>query len=174
MSEQSPLFREEAIQNYVATQMHGRLLRISPAWAAWAYWVLIAAVIGAVAFAAFAPVDTWEAGTGMVYEHTQDQTRIFALLPPNAKDRIQIGAPARARFLEGAALTVTEVRPELYGPDRLHQEFPVAREYLHLDQPALLVELEADTQADPGLNGTIDIRTGRTTILRILLSGRSQ
>lgn len=172
-----PLFREEAVRDYLHGRTEGRLLRISPSWVGWVVWVFLAtAVVGAI-FVTTVQVDQYVSGPAVVRAlpaPTSGAREVVALLPASAYRLVTVAAPMRVR-LDGADagldLHVDAILPEIMSPARarmlLGDDLPQA-----ISTPATIVRaaLPGDA-AVPGTPGTAEVRVGRHTLLRALLPG---
>ncbi len=107
-----PLFRREAVEDYLRGRDHGRLLDVSPFWSVWAFGLLVLVFAGAVAFAAFAPIGTDVRCVAVVRADAAGAAEVQVALPadvpappPGARVAIEFGAgtPLR-RVLHAAAV----------------------------------------------------------------------
>lgn len=195
----APLFRPEAVQDYAATRMQGRLLQLSPRWASWVFWLLLAALVGAVAFASIVRVDRWVVGTGVVWTETPrdvphdgsgvreniDASEAFLIVafPASQRALLAVGARVHPRFgpADSEAHTVARIvsiHPEILGPAGVRESF--GRVADHLDVTDLVVVVRASLEPEAwnpldvpsGSSGRVEIRTGRPTLLQLLVPGR--
>jgi hypothetical protein len=153
-----PLFRQEAIDEYLRGREHGALLRVSPLWKHWAFGALVLTFAGAAAFAALAPIG----------------------VDVNAPAIMRASA-ARPGALEAACDVPLESRAALRAGQRVVVDFAGAR------RTQLVLELAAPPVADapcvalvpdslrarhpeivPGWRGTAHVRVGEQTLLQAL------
>ena len=174
-SPRDPLFREEAVSDYLQARTRGQLLRISPAWTSWAFAVVVAAAVTAAIFASTAHLDQWVRGTAVVLDRDGAREAV-AFLPAADRALLAAGQPLLIR-LEGEQtplrLTVERVVQEIVGPSAVRGAFGDAADLVSLVGPSVLLRAAvpaADTaSAPPGATGTAEVRVGRRTLLDALL-----
>lgn len=95
-----PLFRSEAIEDYLRGRDHGRLLRVSPWWKHWAFGLLLAAFAGAAMFAAWAPLGIDVRGQAVVRAApgTPGALEAVLVLPADALPSLAAGQPVALDF----------------------------------------------------------------------------
>lgn len=191
----APLFRPEAVQDYAATRMQGRLLQLSPRWASWVFWLLLAALVGAVAFASIVHVDRWVVGTGVVWmeaprdtlpdgsaEHENvvaSEAFLLVAFPASQRAALTVGATLRPRFgPTDSEARVLSIHPEILGPAGVRESFGRVADHLDVTDLVVVVRAALEPEAwDPldvplGSSGRVEIRTGRPTLLQLLVPGR--
>lgn len=177
-----PLFRREAVEEYLRGREHGRLLAVSPLWSVWAFGLLVLAFASAVVFAALARVGTDVEGQAIVRWAPDDTHRLVVacLLPDSPEAFAAAGrtvtvsfdaAPARRFVLQagvsGPTLVTPGEVPAMLGPDAA----PVAV----VRGPVVLVHagLPPDAGLVPGATGRAWVRVGETSLLRVLLFAKA-
>jgi multidrug resistance efflux pump len=64
--DQSPLFRQEALEHYLDQSEEGDLLRASPVWANWTYRLLVLTTVVAIAYLAIGSTPVYETGPALL------------------------------------------------------------------------------------------------------------
>ncbi len=177
-----PLFRQEAVEDYLRGRDHGALLRVSPLWKHWAFGILVLTFVGAALFAALAPIGIDVRGQAVVRRGTggSDALEVVCVLPADALPSLRagqvvvvdLGGAGRERL----TLALGAPHPDLLGPER-------ARAWLGAevgDIPALTgavalavarVPPAAHAGAPglaPGRMGVAHVRVGERSLLRSL------
>ena len=195
----APLFRPEAVQDYAATRMQGRLLQLSPRWASWVFWLLLAALVGAIAFASIVRVDRWVVGTGVLWTETQrdaphdggdegedsdrNETFLLVAFPASQRASLSVGADLHPRFgpTDSEARSearIVSIHPEILGPAGVREAFGHAADHLAVTDLVVVVRAAVDAEVwasrdvSLGSSGRVEIRTGRPTLLQLLVPGR--
>lgn len=191
-----PLFRPEAVQDYAATRMHGRLLQLSPRWASWVFWLLLAVLAGGVAFASIVRVDQWVVGTGVLWAETPptaphdggseaggvvaSEAYLLVAFPASQRTSLTVGASLHPRFGPAdSEARIVSIHPEILGPTGVRESFGRAAEHLGVTDLVIVARAVVNTDAwdsvdvPLGSSGRVEIRTGRPTLLRLLVPGRS-
>lgn len=159
-----PLFREEAVRDYIRGRTRGRLLGVSPAWTRWVFLLLAVTIAGAALFIAFARIDHEIAGPAVVRASRSDVPvafEIVALLPAEASASVREGTRLVVRFPEAAPppldLSIGAIEPATASGIVVHASIPAE---VAVRSPLLT----------PGLAGRAEILAGRRTIARALFS----
>ncbi|MBK7369728.1 MAG: hypothetical protein IPJ04_18105 [Candidatus Eisenbacteria bacterium] len=182
MPEDDPLFRREAVEEYLRGRDHGHLLNVSPLLSVWSFALLLAVFAGAVAFAAFTRIGTDVRGQAIVRHVPDDSTRfeVVCVLPADARPGAT--APRRRVVVDfGAAtpqrLTLTPLA-EAFAYDAAHAREALGAEAAStaaIAGPVVLVRAPLPAPAAgsrawlPGTSGTAGVRTGEQTLLSALL-----
>jgi membrane fusion protein (multidrug efflux system) len=66
--EDSPIFREEALQ-YATSRQDGELLQLTPTWARWAYWMILAAFAAVAVYCTVGTLHEYASGPAVVWLH---------------------------------------------------------------------------------------------------------
>ncbi len=181
---EDPLFRREAIEDYLRDRDHGRLLNVSPLWSTWAFGALLLLFAGAVAFAALTPIGVDATGQALVRRAPggAGALEVVCVLPADtpglahASDRIAVefGSDAPVRL----ALRVSAPpSPTLAPADARTALGPDAAAAAVIAGPVVLVRaaLPPGATLAPGAAGRAWLRTGSTSLLRALaLTGASR
>ena len=184
MPEDDPLFRREAVEEYLRGRDHGHLLNVSPLLSVWSFALLLAVFAGAVAFAAFTRIGTDVRGQAIVRHVPGDSTRfeVICVLPASANARPGATAPAARRVVVdfGAAtpqrLTLTPLA-EAFAYDAAHAREALGAEAAStatIAGPVVLVRAPLPATAAgshvwlPGTSGTAWVRTGEQSLLDAL------
>ncbi len=165
-----PLFRREAVEEYLRGREHGALVAISPAWSVWAFGLLVASFATAAAFVAFAPLGVDVSGparvvTGGTAGEVRCALPVAALgsLRPGQEVALDLGTAGRA----AVALRVTVVEPLPRDPANAAAEFGV------LAAPVVVVHASGALPAiaAAGTPATAYVRVGTRTLWRTLRLG---
>ncbi len=165
-----PLFREEAVREYLRVRTRGELLRISPAWADWVFWLLLTTAAGALAFMTLARVEHVVSAPAIVQAlaspeiagaATGRELEVVARFSPDARAHVTVGAPIRVRAGSGGF-------PPL--------ELRVAAVSSSPGEAALLAHAPIPPATDAashglaaGAHAVAEVRAGQRTILELLL-----
>jgi hypothetical protein len=179
-----PLFRQEAIEEYLRGREHGALVRVSPLWKHWAFGALALTFAGAATFAALAPLGIDVRGQAVVRRApgSGDALEVVCLLPAaDAVHALRPGQPV-AVALDGASsaplrLVIGTPVPGIFGPARARAWLgPEVGDVPSLAAPVVLVVAPvpragagAVGDLSPGMTGVAQVRVGQRTLLRSLL-----
>ncbi len=176
--QQSPLFREEALQHYAESSVRGRLLQISPSWNRWVFWLLLAALVGGVVFVFVVQIDRWVSGPVVALTRStavaafprslvQDASRASGVVP---------GQSIWVQFSGGqdrVAFEITETDPAGALPQGLLQRLKVVTvEEAHA--AFLVVMAENPSMHDSSAAGEAEVNVGRRSLYEALRPGRSE
>jgi len=64
--QQTPLFRQQAVEHYAGQHHEGQLLRLSPSWTRWTFWLLVALFVAACLYGALGRVHEYATGPAVV------------------------------------------------------------------------------------------------------------
>lgn len=165
-----PLFRKEAVEEYLRGREHGALVEISPAWSVWAFGLLVASFAAAAAFVAFAPLGVDVSGparvvTGGPAGEVRCALPVAALgsLRPGQDVALDMGTAGHA----AVAVRVTAVEPLPLDPASAAAEFGA------LAAPVAIVHASGALPANavPGTPATAHLRVGTRTLWRTLRFG---
>ncbi len=102
-----PLFREEAVREYLRVRTQGELLRISPAWADWVFWLLLATAAAALGFVTLVRVNHMMSAPAVVQTLTSTgdagstgearELEVVARFSSEARPHLIVGTPMRVR-----------------------------------------------------------------------------
>ena len=119
-----PLFRAEAIEEYLRGRDHGRLLRVSPWWKHWAFGALLVMFAGAVLFASRVQLGTDLRAPAVVrtVPGTARDLEVVCILPDHNLPQLRAGqkvvidfaGPTRTRL----ALVLEPPPGQILGPER--------------------------------------------------------
>jgi len=173
-----PLFREEAVRDWMQVRTRGQLLRISPRWTSWVFWVLLATVAGAAAFVSIVRTDRWARGPAVVRATEGGGLEVVALMPATERPRLEAGQTLLARLAGDAAaprvLRVESVAAEIVGPRAAGERLGGIADLVPVAGPVVLVRAtlpDPSPSLVPGVAGVADVRVGRGTLLSELLPG---
>jgi hypothetical protein len=95
-----PLFRQQALEEYLRGREHGRLLRVSPWWKHWAFGLLVAAFAGAALFAAWVPlgIDVRAAALVRAVPGEPGALEVVCVLPADALPSLEAGQRVAVDF----------------------------------------------------------------------------
>lgn len=177
-----PLFRAQAVEDYLRGRDHGRLLRVSPWWKHWAFGILVVMFAGAAVFAALAPlgIDLRAPAVVRTVPGAPQDLEVVCVLPPDALPSLSPGQRVVVDFggLTRARIPTTLEAPNgrILGPDN-------ARAWLGPEVGDIPTLAGATTFATaripaaergkvpglaPGRIGTAYIRVGEQSLLRAL------
>ena len=179
-----PLFRQEAVDEYLRGRDHGALVRVSPLWKHWAFGLLVVSFAGAAAFAALAPIGIDVRGQAVVRHVPGDPSALevvcvmpavdaFRLLRAGQVVAVDVGGSGRA----GLVLRIGAPVPDTYGPARVRAWLgPEVGDLPKLEGPVVLAVApippaarDAARDLAPGMTGIANVRVGERTLLRSLL-----
>ena len=178
---EDPLFRREAVEEYLRGRDHGRLLNVSPTWSVWAFALLLAVFAGALAYAAFARIGVDVRGQAIVrHAPGGGALEVVCVLPADAPDATRPASRVAVEF--GSERPVRLVlrpetsAPQVFSPEAAREALgPEAAAAATIAGPVVLIRaaLPANRPAGevplpPGTLGTAWVRTGTTTLLRSL------
>lgn len=174
-----PLFRQEAIEEYLRGREHGVPLRVSPLWKHWAFGALVLTFAGALAFAALAPIGVDVRGEAVVRRAAGGgrSLEVVLLLPVESRSTLRAGQRVVVDMGESSrvrlALTLGEPLAENLGPGAVRAWFgDRADDVPALVSPVVLAVaavpkslLAAEPQLAPGWTGVAYVRVGERTLL---------
>ena len=178
-----PLFRQQAIEEYLRGRDHGRLLRVSALWKHFAFGVLILAFASATGFAAWVPVGIEVVGQAILRPDALDLNTlsVVCLIPAERIADIQAGQSAVVEW-EGASrersrLVLGSPFPGRYGPDRARAwlgptigDIPSITGSVTIVPASPLQPIAPDLRVwSAGRSGIVRIRVGERTLLQALL-----
>ncbi len=183
---EQPLFREEAVRDYVQGHVRGRILRVSPRWARWVEPLLLATLAGAGLFVGIARVDRVVSGPAIVRRvldadaaarsaapsaaapsAAAPSLEVVALLRGRDRPLVGGGEPLRVRFEGGASpeLAAPTISEDIVGPERARALLGAdAAGLVEIDGPTFLVRA-ALPAGDPSTAALVPGSTGRAEIL---------
>lgn len=177
-----PLFRREAIEEYLRGREHGVPLRVSPLWKHWAFGALVITFAGAVAFAALAPIGVDVRGEAVVRRAAGggQSLEVVLLLPVESRPSLRAGQRVVVDMGERSrvrlALALGEPLAENLGPERARAWLGgAAGDVPALPSPVVLAVAAvgdslsaAEPRLAPGWTGVAYVRVGERTLLSAL------
>lgn len=171
--QESPIFRQEALEHYMRNRLPGDLLRVSPIWARLSFWALILVFCGGIAYGLLASINEYAVGPGVV-DVSGDE--VVALLPAQQRPDLEEGMGLRFESELGEwEFEISSIEEEPLDPsdaqERLGVPLPPAPAVVG---PVILVHAEplpGSSLPDEAIAGRAEVRVESDRVLFALVPG---